>query len=106
MDRGASRLLGPSHRSMPRGQTKARVASASGAAAITRIVIPVYPDFDILDVSGPFAMFSTVAETAGIKPVLATAAPGVVTCLQGIGFNVLATGISINSRRAGGWLTG
>lgn len=55
---------------------------------ITRIVIPVYPDFDILDVSGPFAMFSTVAKIAGIPPVLATAEPGAVTCLQGIEFNV------------------
>ena len=73
---------------MPRVQTKARVAGASGAPAITRIVIPVYPDFDILDVSGPFAMFSTVATIAGITPVLATADPGTVTCLQGIEFNV------------------
>lgn len=55
---------------------------------ITRIVIPVYPDFDILDVSGPFAMFSTVAGLAGISPVLATDQPGPVKCLQGIEFNV------------------
>jgi transcriptional regulator GlxA family with amidase domain len=74
---------------MPRVQTKTRVASSSGAPpAIQRIVIPVYPNFDILDVSGPFAMFSTVASIAGITPVLATAQPGVVTCLQGIEFNV------------------
>lgn len=73
---------------MPRARTKARVASPSGTPAITRIVVPVYPDFDILDVSGPFAMFSTVAELAGITPVLATAEPGAVACLQGIEFTV------------------
>lgn len=73
---------------MPRAQTKTRVASSSGAPAIQRIVVPVYPDFDILDVSGPFAIFSTVAELAGITPVLATAKPGGVKCLQGIEFNV------------------
>jgi len=56
--------------------------------SITRIVIPVYRDFDILDVSGPFAMFNTVRDTAGISPVLATDQPGLVTCLQGIEFNV------------------
>ena len=33
-------------------------------------------------------MFSTVAAIAGITPVLATADPGAVTCLQGIEFNV------------------
>ena len=73
---------------MPRVKTKTRVASSPTASAIQRIVIPVYPDFDILDVSGPFAMFSTVAKIAKITPVLATAEPGVVTCLQGIEFNV------------------
>lgn len=55
---------------------------------ITRIVIPVYPDFDILDVSGPFAMFSTVSDVAKITPVLATDQTGSVKCLQGIEFNV------------------
>jgi transcriptional regulator GlxA family with amidase domain len=73
---------------MPRVRTNSKVASSGKAPAIKRIVIPVYPDFDILDVSGPFAMFSTVAKIAGVTPVLATAEPGMVTCLQGIQFNV------------------
>jgi transcriptional regulator GlxA family with amidase domain len=55
---------------------------------IQRIVVPVYPDFDILDVSGPFAMFSTVQDIAGITPVLASAQPGPVACLQNIEFDV------------------
>lgn len=73
---------------MPRTRTKPVKNASSPAPAIKRIVVPVYPDFDILDVSGPFAMFSTVASLAGITPVLATAQPGGVTCLQGIEFNV------------------
>lgn len=85
---------------MPRVQTKTRVASSAGPAAIKRIVVPVYPDFDILDVSGPFAMFSTVAGIAGITPVLATAEPGAVKCLQGIEFNVALKLPSLSSSDA------
>ena len=51
---------------------------------INRIVFPLYPDFDILDVSGPFAMFSS----AGLNPVLAAVEPGLVKCLQGVEFQV------------------
>lgn len=53
-------------------------------ATINRMVIPVYPDFDILDVSGPLAMFAAT----DIKPVLAAESPGLVKCLQGIAFNI------------------
>ena len=55
---------------------------------IQRIVIPLYLDFDILDVCGPLAMFGSVAGETGIAPVLATAVPGVVRCLQGVGLEV------------------
>jgi len=57
-------------------------------STLTRIVVPLYPDFDILDVCGPFAMFSSVAGLTGITPVLASAQPGIVKCLQGVEFQV------------------
>lgn len=55
---------------------------------INRIVIPLYPDFDILDVCGPLAMFSSISGTTGITPVLATAEPGLVKSLQGVSLQV------------------
>ncbi|BCU78461.1 DJ-1/PfpI family protein [Luteolibacter sp. LG18] len=54
-------------------------------AKITRIVIPLYPDFDILDVCGPLAMFSSIAGTTSIVSVVAAAEPGLVKSLQGVG---------------------
>lgn len=57
-------------------------------SAVARIVVPLYPDFDILDVCGPFAMFSAVRRTAGITPVLAASQPGLVTSLQGVPIQV------------------
>jgi transcriptional regulator GlxA family with amidase domain len=60
-------------------------------AKIDRIVIPLYPDFDILDVCGPLAMFSSVAGVSGIKPVLAVASPGLVKSLQGVSLQVDST---------------
>ncbi|MFD0894914.1 DJ-1/PfpI family protein [Luteolibacter ambystomatis] len=53
-------------------------------AKINRIVIPLYPDFDILDVCGPLAMFSSVAGATSITPVLAAAEPGLMKSLQGV----------------------
>lgn len=51
---------------------------------INRIVVPLFPDFDILDVCGPFAMFSSVAGASGVQPVLAALNAGPVKCLQGV----------------------
>ncbi len=58
------------------------------ASAINRIVIPLYPDFDILDVCGPLAMFSTVKRIAGITPVLVANQTGLVKSLQGVQLQV------------------
>jgi transcriptional regulator GlxA family with amidase domain len=61
------------------------------ATAINRIVIPLYPDFDILDVCGPLAMFSTAGGLAGWKVVLVTPQPGLVSSLQRVQLQVNET---------------
>lgn len=57
-------------------------------ASISRVVFPLYPDFDILDVAGPFAMFGTVSKVAGINPVLVAGETGLVKSLEGLELNV------------------